>query len=296
MTVPNFFLVGAPKCGTSAWVSYLRTHPDIGFSRQKEPHFFSTDFPNYTWARNKAEYLAQFDACAGAKAVGEASVHYLYSQAAPENLARFAPEARILLFLREPGDFLKSYHNQMLRSCDEDIADLATAWACSGQRRGALLPPHCREPAFLDYASVVRFGAHLHRWLGVFAPERVLVLSFEDWVKDPRPTYLRILKFLDLPDDGREVFTPVNVRVRARSQMLARFVRRPPALALRAAGLLRRGLGLERLGLAGRLRALNERPGYARPTDAAEAALLDEIRAGLAEDQRLLRRLCERCA
>lgn len=296
MTAPNFFIIGAPKCGTTAWVHYLQSHPAIGFSRQKEPHYFCTDFKAFRWLRQETDYLAQFRHCTGKAAVGEASVQYLYSQEAPGNIARFAPQARLLLFVREPLDFLLSYHNQLLLNLDENIADFATAWAASGRREGAGLPPHCREPRFLDYPAVARFGAHLQRWLQVFPPAQVMVLGFEDWVGAPRASYLRVLAFLGLPDDGRSDFARLHAGRRPRSRMLARLVRRPPPPVLWAARAVRRGLGLERLGLARKLGRLNETPGYQRRPDGLDPGLAAEIRAALAEDQALLRRLREDCA
>lgn len=51
-TGPNFFIVGAPKCGTTAWATYLSNHPDIFVPKAKEPHFFTTDHANYRWSKS----------------------------------------------------------------------------------------------------------------------------------------------------------------------------------------------------------------------------------------------------
>jgi len=117
--MPNFFIVGAPKCGTTAWVEYLESHPDICFSSAKEPHFFNTDFPGFRWANSLDEYLLFFNECEGTKVIGEASVQYLYSNDSAKNIAGISPSAKILIFLRSPSSFLRSYHNQLLINCDE---------------------------------------------------------------------------------------------------------------------------------------------------------------------------------
>src|SRR5690606_30582215 len=84
MTRPNLFIVGAPKCGTTAWVEYLSSHPEIFFCDPKEPHFFNTDIPNFRWVRSLDEYLKLFVRAGSKKVVGEASILYLYSQEAAE--------------------------------------------------------------------------------------------------------------------------------------------------------------------------------------------------------------------
>ena len=288
MTRPNFFIVGAPKCGTTAWHAYLSSHPDIAFARGKEPHFFNTDMPGFRWTRTEPEYLDLFRDAGGAAAVGEASVQYLASRAAAANIAEFAPDARILVFLRDPVSFLKSYHNQLLLNMDEDIADFAAAWQASADIASRRLPPDCRDRALLDYRAAASFGAQLARYMDHFAPGQILVMDIADWKDDPRAAYLAILRSLGLPDDGRTEFPRVHEGKSVASSTVARLTQRPPGWALAMARGLRRLTGRDRLGLANRLRQANYRKGYGTaPSDRADA----EIRASLAEDQALLARL-----
>ena len=80
---PNFFIVGGPKCGTTALYEYLRLHPNIFLARPKETSFFikSREYPRYRRANTMDEYLSLFR---GAEdhhiAVGEASPGYLYNR------------------------------------------------------------------------------------------------------------------------------------------------------------------------------------------------------------------------
>ena len=82
--IPNFLIVGAPKCGTTAMWRYLQAHPNIFLSPRKDIHYFGSDL-RFTKRStfSHSEYL-QFFASATEKAVGEASVWYLYSQKAAE--------------------------------------------------------------------------------------------------------------------------------------------------------------------------------------------------------------------
>ena len=112
---PDFFIVGAPKCGTTALYTYLKQHPEIFMSPQKEPQFFANDVlgdrrHTCTWA----EYLSCFAAARGAKRIGEASVAYLGSPCAPKQIKMFNPAAKIIIMLRNPVDMMHSLHNQRL--------------------------------------------------------------------------------------------------------------------------------------------------------------------------------------
>ena len=230
---PNLFIVGAPKCGTSAWVSYLSGHNDVFFSPAKEPHFFCEDFPQYRWAKSLEEYEKLFAGAKTEKIVGEASVRYLFSKVAAYNINAYNPDARILVFLRQQSNFLPSYHHQLLYNLDETIADFETAWRLSlggGKRE---IPPTCREPAFLDYPNVGRFSEQLERYADLFPAENIKVIWFDDWTNDTRSTYTDILDFLELPDDGRTDFAVVNSAKYHRSQLIGDLTQREIAGGVR---------------------------------------------------------------
>lgn len=226
---PNLFIVGAPKCGTTAWFEYLRTHPDIFFPKTKDECFFALDLPRFRLVQTDGEYARLFAGSDGAKIIGEASAMYLFSAAAANAIREFNPAARILIFLRDQEDYLPSLHNQFLREFAEEIEDFELAWNLSGRRPPETIPATCLEPRTLDYAAMGRFGEQVGRYLDAFPPEQICVLRFEDWIDDPRATYLKLLDFLGLEDDGRRNFQRVNPGATYRSRALARFVMNPPA-------------------------------------------------------------------
>lgn len=287
MTRPNFFIVGAPKCGTTAWVEYLSTHPEIAFSTHKEPHYFNTDFPGFRWATNEAEYLAEFDHVTDEKCIGEASVEYLYSDKAASNIATFDPKARIIIFLREPAAFLRSYHNQLLLNLDEDLTDFAQAWALSGKREADRIPDTCREPKFLNYKKVGRFSEQVGRYRDRFPDDQIKIMWFDQWSMDPRSSYVELLEFLGVEDDGRTDFPVVHGAKHSASKTISKLVQRPPGWALSLSSGIKRTLGLKRLGLAAKLRDINTRKGYAQ--NAKDDELEKEIAAYFESDYRQLR-------
>ena len=107
--LPNFFIIGAPKSGTTALGVYLGEHPDIFMCDPKEPQYFTFDLPGHRGVRTWEEYQALFpDQDRNVHAVGEASVWYLYSKVAVQEIATYRPDARLIVLLRRPDEmFLK---------------------------------------------------------------------------------------------------------------------------------------------------------------------------------------------
>ena len=279
---PNLFIVGAPKCGTTAWVEYLSGHPDICFSSSKEPHYFNTDFPGFRWSYSLEQYLEYFKGCGGAKVIGEASVQYLYSEEAAKNIAKFSPEAKILIFLRSPGAFIRSYHNQMLINTDEDEPQLRKAWELSGERHGDSLPKGCREERFLDYKKVGLFSEQVERYLRYFHHDHVKVVFFEDWVVSPRDTYLEIMDFLGINDDSRTDFAQVHGAKQVVNWRLHQMTQRPPTGGKLVLSAIRKIPGMKGFRPARLIRSLNIRSGYKQERD---KELEKEIDHFFAEDQ-----------
>lgn len=280
----NLFIVGAPKCGTTAWVEYLQTHPDIFFT-EKEYCFFAHDLPNFRFVHSDAEYAALFTAAGDAKIIGEASAMYLFSEVAAGAIRQYNPDAKILIFLREQDEYLPSLHNQFLREFSESIKDFETAWRLSGRRLPETIPKTTLEPKTLDYAAMGRFREQVERYLAAFPREQVRVIHFGDWVANPRATYLEILDFLGLDDDGRVDFSPVNAGKRYRSQSLARFLLYPPDAARKLVRLARRVLGLRGSIPYERTMNLVSARGYRKDIS---AELREEIRRYYREDNRRL--------
>jgi hypothetical protein len=228
--MPDFFIVGAPKCGTTALYRYLREHPDVFFPSFKEPQYFCTDFPGIAQVNGFSGYRALFDGAPRSSLVGEASVWYLYSEVALENIIATNPNAKIIVMLRNPVNMAYSLHSQLVTGLREDIDDFEEAWYAQAERaQGRRLPPFCREPSHLQYRRVCSFPHQLRRLFALVPERQSKVIIYERFAADPRRCYREVLDFLSLPDDGRESFRVVNPNRVARSQTLLRWVRHPPA-------------------------------------------------------------------
>ena len=223
--VPDFFIVGHPKSGTTALYEALRRHPQIFMPELKEPVFFATELPRqahrYVAPATLGEYLALFEGAAPDRRVGEASASYLWSHAAAAGIAELAPQARIVAILREPASFLHSFHLQCVQSHNESERDFAKALALEPARReGRRIPRRSSWPQVLLYSEHVRYVEQLRRYHAVFPAEQVLVLIYDDYRGDNEGTARSVLRFLGVADDSPIHIDEANPSVRMRSQGL----------------------------------------------------------------------------
>ncbi|HWX74450.1 MAG TPA: sulfotransferase [Solirubrobacteraceae bacterium] len=230
--VPDFFIVGHAKSGTSALYEMLRVHPQIFMPEGKEPWFLASDMrvrfqPRRTGVppQTEEEYLALFAGAAPGQRVGEASSCYLWSRTAASAIAELAPAARIIAILREPASFLRSLHLQLLRTHVESAKDLGKAMSLEPARAaGRRIPRRSHRPQLLQYSDHVRYVEQLRRYDAVFAPEQKLVLIYDDFRRDNEGTIRTLLRFLDV-DDGLAIDRlDVNPTVGMRSQSLDELV------------------------------------------------------------------------
>jgi hypothetical protein len=226
--LPDFFLIGAPKCGTTSLHQYLAQHPGLYMSPIKEPHFFSDEvrIRNFdpvmkakaearatglrAWLdgptrrpfsggpiETRADYISLFREAGPLRRAGESSTCYLWSPTAPRNIAEHVPHARILAVLRNPIDRAFSQYAHMLSFAGTPIAF----------REYIDTALESRSSVFSEIYPLLNFGLYggqLARWLLHFPRERIHVALYDDFKRDPA-TFLRtIFRFLGVDT----AFTP----------------------------------------------------------------------------------------
>ena len=197
--VPDFFILGHPKSGTTALYEMLRRHPQIFMPALKEPAFFATDLRSRFQRKaagplpvTLAQYLSLFDAAAPEQLVGEASSSYLVSAHAARAIAELQPGARLIAILREPASFLRSLHLQLLQNHIETERSLRRALALEPARRqGRRIPRRSPRPQALLYSERVRYVEQLRRYRAVFPEEQLLVLIYDDFRAENEATVRR---------------------------------------------------------------------------------------------------------
>mgnify|MGYP000725273356 CR=1 FL=1 len=240
-TQPSFFIVGAPKAGTTSLNEYLAQFPDIYIPTAKEMHFFGTDLrqkKRESSALTLDGYLSHFLEMDNAEIAGEASVLYLKSQTAAKEIHSFCPNAKIIVMLRQPADLLHSLHAQLVSQGDEDEVDFAKALRLESDRRsGRNLPKGILVPDDgLFYREVAQLGSQLARYMDVFPKDKIHIIFFEDFVANPTIAVANVRKFLGLEPSTTPIDTTVrNPASRPRSRLLTRFLYHPPRWSIRLA-------------------------------------------------------------
>lgn len=229
--VPDFFIVGHPKCGTTALYAILRSHPQIYMPAVKEPRYFAPEPRARTQAQAEGgeepaihahrysleAYLDLFADASPQQVAGEASPTYLRSETAAVSIAEVAPAARIIAILREPASFLRSMHLQNVHTQLDDEKDFAKALSLEDERReGRQIPRGCSSPQALLYSEQVRYVEQLRRFEDVFGAQQMLVLIYDDFRRDNDATARTIMRFLGVDDtaaiDGVETRSVKAVR------------------------------------------------------------------------------------
>jgi hypothetical protein len=234
VALPDFFIVGAPKAGTTSLTKWLRMHPDIFFCRPKEPFFWSTDYPRLRAHRGfdtRSAYEELYSSAEARNALhrGDGSTTYLYSETAVPDILREIPAARFLVCLRNPVDLLASWHRTQLIALNEDERDFAKAWSRSLD--GRLPGADFLDPKRVDYQLMGRLGAAVQRLLDRVPAQQVCFVVFEDLATRPSVVWESITRFLDVSADPAPDFTAHNPSTKMyRSHLLHRVKHRPPKM------------------------------------------------------------------
>ena len=236
MTKPNLFIVGNPKSGTSALHYFLGQHPDIFMSIPKEPKYFCKDFHMESDAfhktkaffskyRKEQDYLQIFSGARKERILGEASPNYLYSNVAAKEIYSFNPDAKIIIMLRNPVDFIYSLHTQHRLRNYEDVENFESALLLEKERRqGKSLPLTVDHPSALYYSEMIKYSEQIHRYYGLFDKSNIKIIIYEDFKLNNRDVYRDTLTFLGIDHDFVPDFTMVNISKKPRNKRLNNLV------------------------------------------------------------------------
>ncbi len=225
---PNFFIVGAPKCGTTSLHEYLQRHPDIYMPFYKEPHYFGSDLlgSRFMQFRNKPQkYLKLFQDTTTETRIGESSPWYLVSQNAAQEIHDYNPDAKIIMILRNPVDMMYSMWSQFRYSGNEQIEDFEEALAAEPARRqGQKIrrAAHCITGLF--YHEMASYTQQVQRYFDVFGEENVHVIIFDDFKNDTSRIYKDVLDYLEIDSTFETSFDVVNPNKEVRLEWLQRMI------------------------------------------------------------------------
>lgn len=199
--IPNFFVVGAQKSGTTTIYALMRQHPELFLPELKESHYFSLPAPDHIFSDLAAERMNQtavrsFEAYqalfknAGPQLRGEVCPTYLYPEFSAKRISKAVPDAKIVIMLRNPVDRSFSAYRHMKARGAEKASTFDEALAL--------------ETAHIDdgwqdmghYSRASRYFEQVKRYYDCFSSERIYITKFDDFVKDPISETNKVLEFL----------------------------------------------------------------------------------------------------
>ncbi len=213
MKKPNFFLVGAPRCGTTSFYEYLREHPEVFMSPIKGPNFFG-EVPNPSFPQfhnNIKKYLSLFSKCKNEKIIGEAS-HYFNSARAPSQIKKFNPNSKILILIRNPVDVVYSYYYSGLIPNRIPISQ-------------SLRLDH---PSVKDMWKNLQYGTNIRRWIKYFGKNNVKIIIFEEFLQNPQKCFKELCNFLEINDTFTPKFVKYNPSAKKKNKLLLKIIRAIP--------------------------------------------------------------------
>jgi hypothetical protein len=162
----------------------------------------------------------------------------MQSRVAASEIARYSPDARIIIMLRNPIDTMYSWHAQQVYGCNEDLTDFTEALAAEADRRSGRRLPRVetvrRCPDILFYRDVVDYSSQVERFFQSFDRGQIHIISYDDFKADAPGTYREVLSFLDLDTCFAPEFRIVNPPKQRRSADLQNFLKRWFAAPARA--------------------------------------------------------------
>lgn len=210
MTMPNFFILGAMKAGTSALYEYLKQHPQAYMSPVKEPRFFSLEGKKLGFCgpkdqevirssiNNIEEYYQLFQGVSNEIAIGEASVWYLYTPGTPELIQKHIPNAKLIVMLRDPVDRAYSHFLNLVRDGREPLSDFAQAIQVEKTRINN------NWGWSWHYVNMGFYYSQLRRYYDIFDSSQIKIYFYEDFLTNPVDLIQNLFDYLGI----EESFTP----------------------------------------------------------------------------------------
>jgi hypothetical protein len=185
--IPNFFLVGVSKCGTTSLFNMLVAQDGCCFPSVKEPFYFNDPRKDYNW------YISLFSGCRKSSVIGEATPIYSETTCFPDiprKIYKFNSKAKILFSVRSPYDRLKSVWKQTLSSGHFFYNKYYT-----------VRMPLRFEKAIFEYPPFLeacRYWTHIQNYRKYFDDSRIKVIYFEDYIKNTTEIMNEVNAFLGL--------------------------------------------------------------------------------------------------
>jgi len=237
--LPDFFVVGAAKSGTTSLYHFLDRHPDVYMSPIKEPNHFCTDiridefseeFKRHEreknldlsrylagdmkekhwgyFVRERSDYLKLFRNITTEKAAGEVSNSYLFSHRAAANIRQEIPAAKIIMMLRNPSERAWSHYLANLRDGKTYLPFMDEIKKDAGKN------PKGWGRSYL-YLEMGLYYAQVKRYMDLFPAGQLKIFLYDDFKKDPGDVMNQLFEFIGVPSMSGDLFREKFNRARS---------------------------------------------------------------------------------
>lgn len=207
--IPNLFIIGAPKAGTTALANNLAQHKKIYISELKEPRYFDahTFYDNKSdyLIKNIEEYLELFNNLEAKKSKYrlDASVFNMYSEMSIKNILQLSPDAKFIIILREPVSASVSMHSQRLAYSDPKMRELSEdfkeCWKMlKGRKQGLYYPKACQNKILFRYDLLYSYELYIPQIQNLIESKNLFIGFYEDFKNSPDKFYYDIFNFLNI--------------------------------------------------------------------------------------------------
>jgi hypothetical protein len=202
---PNLFLVGGPKCGTTAFVHMLKQHSNIKWASHKEIDYFCKDIKilhKLSKAKNITEYLNKYFNFKkkNYQYIGEGSPFYLYSRVAVKNILRFNPKSKFIVLIRNLVSMSYTLHNMLSFAGQEPESNFMNAWNLQSKRLKSKPEDklYNKYNELFQYKKICSLGTQLIKIKKIIPKENLLILSYKELQNDYKKVLKKTFIFLNI--------------------------------------------------------------------------------------------------
>ena len=207
-SLPDFYIIGAAKCGTTSLYQYLIRHPSVNPGIGKELHYFEELYyrgENWYRACFPFEFQKFFSKLMNNEIMmsGDSTPRYIDHPLVPNRINKLTPNAKFIVMLRNPIDRAFSHYNMNIKHKYETLSfedaiknepDRINGELDMMEKTGKVSYKYYLY-AYLDRGIYVE---RLKQWMKIFPKENFFIIRSEDFFEDPSGYYHKTLEFLNL--------------------------------------------------------------------------------------------------
>jgi hypothetical protein len=198
----DFFIIGAPKSGTTSLYHYLDEHPQVEMSTQKEPDYFSDvaiQKQGLYYGNNRIDTVEKYYSLFNVEGMnvifGEASVSYLFYKNVASDIKKYNVNAKIIIMLRNPIDrafshYLMDYRLGLVSDSFEEII-----YKTSVNKKAHLY--------YQQYIQISEYAKQIARYHKEFDADKIMLIDYEDFKKDVGKIVKSVYNFLGINEEYR---------------------------------------------------------------------------------------------